>query len=84
MLNNSNKSESVLDPNLKEKLLKESRSPFLGLRRAIWLTLFGSAALGLLIMLTRFISGEIVPFSDIGIQLSAFIVLSILLWKDRR
>ena len=82
-MSNSNKPTSNLDPNLREKLINESKHPFMGLRRAIWITLFGSAGLGLLIMISRFVSGEVVPASDMGIQISAFIVLAFLLWKDR-
>ena len=82
-MNNSNKPESNLDPNLRSRLLKESKNPFRGLRRAVWIALFGSAALGFLIMFSKVITGDIVSFKDFAIQSSALLILGFLLLKDR-
>ena len=82
-LSNSNKPESNLDPNLRSRLLKESKNPFRGLRRALWLALFGSAALGFFIMFSKIITGDIVSINDLAIQSSALVILGFLLLKDR-
>ena len=44
---------SKIDPELKKKLLKESQSPFKGLRRIFLIAFSGSAFLGLLIMISK-------------------------------
>ena len=75
--------ESNIDPNLRARLLKESKNPYRGLRRAVWIALFGSAALGFFIMLTNIIAGDKVSISDLAIQSSAVLILGILLFKDR-
>ena len=72
-----------MDPNLRERLLRESQSPYRGLRRAVWIALFGSAALGLFIMLSNIVAGGSVSLNDLAIQISALIILSFLLLKDR-
>ena len=72
-----------LDPNVRQKLLKESQAPFLGVRRLLWGVLFGSAMIGLLIMFIRLISGNIVPLSDIGIQAFALLLFGGLILIDR-
>ena len=82
-LSNSNKPESNLDPNLRSRLLKESRNPFRGLRRAVWIALFGSAALGFFIMFSKIITGDNVSINDFAIQTSALLILGFLLLKDR-
>ena len=82
-LSNSNKPESNLDPNLRARLLKETKNPYRGLRRAVWIALFGSAALGLFIMLTNIIAGDTVSINDLAIQASALLILGFLLFKDR-
>ena len=82
-LSNSNKPESNLDPNLRSRLLKESKNPFRGLRRAVWIALFGSAALGFFIMVTKIITGDIVSINDFVIQTTALVILGFLLLKDR-
>ena len=56
-----------LDPKLREKLLKESRNPFKGIRRVVWIALTASAGIGLLIMGVRYTSGETVLINDFGI-----------------
>ena len=50
---------SKIDPELKKKLLNETKNPFKGLRRTLWIAFSGSAFLGLVIMLSKFISGRI-------------------------
>ena len=82
-LSNSNKPESNLDPNLRARLLKETKNPYRGLRRAVWIALFGSAALGLFIMVTNIIAGDSVSINDLAIQTSALLILGFLLLKDR-
>ena len=82
-LSNPNKPESNLDPNLRSRLLKESKNPFRGLRRAIWIALFGSAALGFFIMFSKIITGDTVSINDFAIQTSALVILGFLLFKDR-
>ena len=72
-----------MDPNLRARLLKESKNPYRGLRRAVWIALFGSAALGLFIMLTNIIAGDKVSINDLAIQSSALLILGFLLFKDR-
>ncbi len=72
-----------LDPKVRQKLLKESKTPFLGVRRLIWGALLGSALLGLIIMLSRTLGGENVPLSDFGIQLLALFLFSGLIYFDR-
>ena len=72
-----------MDPNLKARLLKESKNPYRGLRRAVWIALFGSAALGFFIMITNLIAGDKVSVNDLAIQTSALVILGFLLYKDR-
>ena len=82
-LNNPNKPKSNLDPNLRARLLKETKNPYRGLRRAVWIALFGSAALGFFIMVTNVIAGDNVSLNDLAIQTSALLILGFLLYKDR-
>ena len=49
----------------------------------MWFTLFGSAGLGLLIMLTRFVAGENVLLSDFGIQLTSLLFFAGLIYIER-
>ena len=72
-----------MDPNLKARLLQESKNPFRGLRRAVWIALFGSAALGFLIMVTNILAGDNVSLNDLAIQTSALLILGFILLKDR-
>ena len=74
---------SKIDPALKKKLLKESQSPFKGLRRILWIAFSGSAFLGLLIMLSKVASGGELQQNNILIQLGACIVFPTLLYFDR-
>ena len=77
-------SDSKLDPQLRMRLLKESKSPFRGLRRVIWIALFGSSFIGISIMTLRASSGNIVPLSDAGIQIGALLIFGCLLFFDRQ
>tara|TARA_Y100001968_G_scaffold143366_1_gene130996 strand:+ start:3133 stop:3411 length:279 start_codon:yes stop_codon:yes gene_type:complete len=78
------KPDPKINPQLREKLLKETKNPFYGPRRILWFILFGAASLGLLIMLSRVIAGENVLGSDFGIQGGAFLLFGLLIWFDRR
>ena len=74
---------SKIDPELKKKLLKETQTPFKGLRRIMWLAFSGSAFLGLIIMLSNFASGNELQLNSLLIQLGACILFPILLFIDR-
>ena len=74
---------SKIDPELKKKLLKESQSPFKGLRRILWIAFSGSAFLGLLIMLSNISSGSEFQLNNLLIQLGACILFPFLLFFDR-
>jgi len=74
---------SKIDPELKKKLLKESQSPFKGLRRILWIAFSGSAFLGLLIMLSKIISGGEFQQNNLFIQLGACILFPTLLFFDK-
>ena len=70
---------SKIDPELKKKLLKESQSPFKGLRRILWIAFSGSAFLGLLIMLSKSISDGELQQKNLLIQFGACILFPTLL-----
>jgi len=74
---------SKIDPELKRKLLKETQSPFKGLRKILWLAFSGSAFLGLLIMLSRIATGTELQLDNILIQLGACVIFPTLLFLDR-
>ena len=74
---------SKIDPELKKKLLKESQAPFKGLRRVLWIAFSGSAFLGLLIMISRIISGNEFQLNNLLIQLGACVLFPFLLFLDR-
>ena len=74
---------SKIDPELKKKLLRESQSPFKGLRRILWIAFSGSAFLGLLIMLSKIASGGELDKVNILIQVGACILFPTLLFFDR-
>ena len=74
---------SQIDPELKKKLLKESQSPFKGLRKILWIAFSGSAFLGLLIMISKIASGSDLPKNNLLIQLVACILFPTLLFFDR-
>ena len=74
---------SKIDPELKKKLLKETQTPFKGLRRILWIAFSGSAFLGLLIMLSKIASGSDLQANNLFIQLIACILFPTLLFLDR-
>ena len=74
---------SKIDPELKKKLLRESQTPFKGLRRILWIAFSGSAFLGLFIMLSRIANGSELELNGIVIQLGACILFPALLFLDR-
>ena len=74
---------SKIDPELKKKLLKESQTPFKGLRRIFWIAFSGSSFLGLLIMLLKLASGGEFQQNNLLIQLCACIIFPGLLFLDR-
>ena len=74
---------SKIDPELKKKLLKESKTPFKGLRRILWIAFTGSAFLGLLIMLSKIASGNEFEQNNLLIQFGACIFFPALLFLDR-
>ncbi len=76
-------SKSKLDPKFRERLLKESRNPWRGLRRGLWIALFGSALIGFLIMSSKVLSGDIVLLNDVGIQIGSLLLFGGFLWLDR-
>ena len=77
------RSSEPLDPALRAKLLQEARTPWRSLRRALWLALSASAAIGLATMAMRASSGAEVPGSDLLIQVAALAVFAGLLLVDR-
>ena len=74
---------SKIDPELKKKLLKETQTPFKGLRRILWIAFSGSAFLGLLIMLSKISSGSELQPNNLIIQIGACIIFPTLLFFDR-
>ena len=74
---------SKIDPALKKKLLKETQTPFKGLRRILWIAFSGSAFLGLLIMLFKIASGDELQPNNLLIQFGACILFPTLLFFDR-
>ena len=74
---------SKIDPELKRKLLKESQTPFKGLRRILWIAFTGSAFLGLIIMLSKIASGNELQQNNLFIQLGACLIFPTLLILDR-
>ena len=74
---------SKIDPELKKKLLKETQTPFKGLRRLLWVAFSGSAFLGLLIMFSKIANGSELQQNNLLIQLGACILFPTLLFFDR-
>ena len=74
---------SKINPELKKKLLKESQSPFRGLRRILWIAFSGSAFLGLLIMLSKIASVGELQQNNLLIQVISCILFPTLLFFDR-
>ena len=74
---------SKIDPELKKKLLKESQTPFKGLRRILWIAFSGSAFLGLFIMISKIAIGTELQHNNLFIQIGACILFPTLLFFDR-
>ena len=74
---------SQIDPELKKRLLKETQTPFKGLRRILWIAFSGSAFLGLLIMLSKIASGSELQQNNLLIQFGACFLFPTLLFFDR-
>jgi len=74
---------SKIDPELKKKLLKETQTPFKGLRRILWIAFSGSAFLGLIVMISNIASGSDLQVNNLFIQLVACILFPTLLFLDR-
>ena len=74
---------SKIDPELKKKLLKESKAPFKGLRKVIWIAFSGSAFLGLFIMLSKIASVNEVQQNNLLIQIGACILFPFSLFLER-
>ena len=72
-----------IDPELKKRLLKESKAPFQGLRRVMWIAFAGSAFLGLFIMISKIASGHEVLQNNFLIQAGACVLFSFLIFFDR-
>ncbi|MCP9786551.1 DUF3493 domain-containing protein [Cyanobium sp. N5-Cardenillas] len=72
-----------LDPELRRRLLAEARTPWRGLRRALWFALVASAGLGLATMALRASAGSEVASGDLLIQVGALSLFAALLWFDR-
>ena len=73
---------SKIDPELKKKLLQESKSPFKGLRKVLWIAFTGSAFLGLFIMLSKIASGNQIQQNNFLIQLGACALFPFLLFLE--
>ena len=74
---------SKIDPELKKKLLRETKAPFKGLRRIIWAACSGSAFLGLFIMLSQLIGGNEIQQNNLLIQLGASLLFPLLFFLER-
>ena len=72
-----------LDPALRQRLLQEARTPWRSLRRALWLALTASGAIGLATMAMRSAAGGEVASGDLLIQIAALLGFGSLLWIDR-
>ena len=74
---------SKIDPELKKRLLRETQTPFKGIRRILWIAFSGSAFLGLLIMFLKIANGSELQQNNLLIQLGACILFPTLLFLDR-
>ena len=74
---------SQIDPELKKRLLKETQTPYKGLRRILWIAFSGSAFLGLIIMLSKIASGSELQQNNLLIQLGACLLFPTLFFFDR-
>ena len=74
---------SKIDPELKKKLLKESKAPFKGLRKVLWIAFTGSSFIGLFIMLSKIASGAEIQQNNLLVQLGACVLIPFLLFLER-
>ena len=74
---------SKIDPELKKRLIKESKAPFKGLRRLLWIAFSGSAFLGLFIMLSKIANGNQIQNNNLLIQIGACALFPFLLFLER-
>ena len=74
---------SKIDPELKKKLLKETQTPFKGLRKVLWIAFSGSAFLGLFIMLSKIASGSEIQRNNLYIQLGACSLIPFLYFLEK-
>jgi len=74
---------SKIDPELKKKLLKETKAPFKGLRRVVYIACAGSAYLGLFIMLSQMAAGKEIIQNNLLIQLGACTLFPLLFFLER-
>ena len=74
---------SKIDPELKKKLLRETKAPFRGLRRLIWAACTGSAFLGIFIMGSKILAGNEIQMSNLLIQLVACLLFPTLFYFER-
>jgi hypothetical protein len=79
----SKPNQPQLDPALRQRLLQEVRTPWRGLRRALWLALTASGAIGLATMAMRAAAGGELASGDLLIQVAALVGFGSLLWFDR-
>jgi hypothetical protein len=63
--------------------MEEARTPWRGLRRALWFAFTASGAVGLMTMAMRAASGSGVEINDLLIQVAALSIAGSLLWFDR-
>ena len=75
---------SKIDPELKKKLLRETKAPFKGLRRVVYIACAGSAFLGLFIMLTQILGGNEIEQNNLLIQLGACVIFPTLFFLERK
>ena len=68
---------------MRERLLRESRTPWRGLRRLLWVALFASGGLGLFVMSFSISAGNSSVGTDLAIQIGAVLLFGGLLWLDR-
>ncbi|NOL46067.1 MAG: DUF3493 domain-containing protein [Synechococcus sp. MIT S9220] len=68
---------------MRERLLRESRTPWRGLRRLLWIALFASGGLGLFVMSFSISAGTSDVGTDLAIQVGAVVLFGGLLWFDR-
>ena len=74
---------SKIDPELRKKLLRETKAPFKGFRRVIYIACSGSAFLGLFIMLSQMLGGNEIEQNNLLIQIGACVIFPGLFFIER-